>query len=188
MRKLIVFNHVSLDGYFVGANGDSGWAHANNDDPEFTEWQKENAGNDAQFIFGRITYELMACYWPTLQAKQQNPVIADAMNKMPKVVFSKTLDKASWNNTKLFKGALGTEITKLKKESGPDMLIFGSGNMISQLAQERLIDLYMMVMNPVVLGKGRNMFEGIKEMQSLKLTSSRAFKNGKVSLNFEATL
>jgi len=185
MRKLIVFNHVSLDGYFVGPNGDSGWAHKNNEDPEFEKWQKENAGGDAQFLFGRITYELMASYWPTPQAKQQNPEIAYAMNKMPKLVFSKTLDKVTWNNTKLLKGGLVEEIKKRKTESGPDILIFGSGTIISQLAQKKLIDLYMIILNPVVLGKGRTMFEGIMEMQDLNLTKTKPFKNGKVLLTFE---
>jgi dihydrofolate reductase len=185
MKKVIVFNHISLDGYFVGANGDSSWAHKNSDDPEFAKWQAGNAGGDAQFLFGRLTYELMAGYWPTPQAKQQSPEIADAMNKMPKLVFSKTLDKVSWNNTKLLKGNLVPEIKKLKSESGPDILIFGSGTIISQLAQEKLIDAYMIVMNPVVLGKGRTMFEGLKDMQNLNLTNSRVFKNGKVLLNFE---
>jgi dihydrofolate reductase len=186
MRKIIVFNHVSLDGYFVGANGDSSWAHKNNEDPEFAKWQKNNAGSEAQFLFGRVTYELMAGYWPTAQAKQQNPEIADAMNKMPKVVFSKTLDKVSWNNTKLLKGSLVSEIKKLKSESGPDILIFGSGQIIAQLAQEKLIEVYTVILNPIVLGKGRTMFEGLSEMQDLKLTNSKTFKNGKTLLNYEA--
>jgi dihydrofolate reductase len=185
MRKLIVFNHVSLDGYFVGENGDSSWAHSGGDDPEFAKWQAENASGEAQFLFGRITYELMASYWPTRQAKEQNPVIADTMNKMQKVVFSKTLDKVDWNNTRLVKGGLVPEIKKMKAESGPDILIFGSGKIISQLAQEDLIDDYMMVVNPVVLGKGRTMFEGVQKKDSFKLTKTRAFKNGKVLLNFE---
>src|ERR1700730_16404150 len=160
MRKLIVFNHVSLDGYFVGANGDSSWAHKDSDDPEYAQWVAGNAGGEAQFLFGRVTYELMASYWPTPQAKQQNPEVADAMNKSLKLVFSKTLDTVSWSNTKLIKGSLAPEVKKLKSESGPDILIFGSGTIISQLAQEKLVDEYMMVMNPLVLGKGRTMFEG----------------------------
>ena len=185
MKKIIVFNHISLDGFFVGANGDSGWAHKNTDDPEYATWVAGNAGGDADFLFGRITYELMAGYWPTPMAKQQMPEVAEAMNKRRKLVFSKTLNKADWNNTKLIKGELVQEVKKIKSESGPDILIFGSGTIISQLAAENLIDTYMMVMSPVVLGKGRTMFEGLKEMKDLKLTGSRAFKNGKVLLNFE---
>ncbi len=186
MKKIIVFNHISLDGYFVGQNGDSGWAHKGTDDPEYAKWTAGNAGGDADFLFGRVTYELMAGYWPTPQAKQQNPEIADAMNKRRKIVFSKTMDKAGWNNTTLVKGNLTDEVKKIKSESGPDILIFGSGTIIAQLAREKLIDSYMMVMSPVVLGKGRTMFEGIPQMQELRLTSTRAFKNGKVLLNYEA--
>src|ERR1700730_3960199 len=131
MRKLIVFNHISLDGYFVGANGDSSWAHINNDDPEYAKWVAGNAASEAQFLFGRVTYELMASYWPTPLAEKQNPEVAKAMNKTPKVVFSKTLDKVSWNNTKLFKSGLVPEVKKMKSESGPNILIFGSGTIIS---------------------------------------------------------
>jgi dihydrofolate reductase len=186
MRKIIVFNHISLDGYFVGTNGDSGWAHKNSDDPEYAKWTADNAGGEADFLFGRITYQLMAGFWPTPMAKQQAPEVADAMNKRHKIVFSNTLDKTDWNNTRLIKGNLVPEVKKIKSGSGPDILIFGSGTIISQLAAENLIDRYMMVVNPVVLGKGRTMFDGIKDMKNLNLTASRVFKNGKVFLNFEA--
>ena len=109
------------------------------------------------------------------------------MNKRQKLVVSNTINKADWNNTKLLKGGLVQEIKKIKSESGPDILIFGSGTVISQLAQEKMIDTYMFVVNPVVLGKGRTMFEGLKQPQDFKLTDTRTFKNGKVLLNFEAS-
>jgi dihydrofolate reductase len=185
MRKLIVFNHISLDGYFVGENGDSIFAHKNNEDPEYAKWQAGNAQGKSVFLFGRVTYQLMASYWPTAQAKQQNPEIADSMNNSPKMVFSKTLDKADWSNTRLFNGGLVTEIRKLKSEAGPDILIFGSGTLIAPLAQEKLIDDFMMVVSPVVLGKGRTMFDGMQQWQDLKLINTRAFKNGKVLLHYE---
>jgi dihydrofolate reductase len=184
MRKLIVFNHVSLDGYFTAANGDSSWAHNGSDDPEYAKWVADNAGNNSQFLFGRKTYDLMAGYWPSPQAKQQNPDVAEAMNQMPKVVFSKSLDKVLWNNTKLLKEGLVNETMKMKSESGPDILIFGSGTIISQLAKENLIDVYMMVLNPLVLGEGRTMFEGIGQMKNFVLKETKVFKNGKILLNF----
>jgi len=186
MRKIIVFNHITLDGYFVGDNGDSSWAHKNNEDPEYAKWQAGNAKGKSVFLFGRITYQLMASYWPTPLAKQQNPEIAEAMNISPKIVFSKTLDKVDWSNTTLHKGGLVTEIRKLKSASGPDILIFGSGHLISQLAKEKLIDEYMMVISPVVLGKGRTMFDGMQHPQDLKLINTRVFKNGKVLLHYLA--
>jgi dihydrofolate reductase len=183
MRKLIVFNHVSLDGYFVGENGDSSWAHVDNDDPEFLAFVAENAKGDAQLLFGRITYQMMESFWPTPMAKQRDPVVAARMNAMPKVVFSKTLDKVSWENTTLLKGDPATEVRKLKEESGPGMAIMGSGRIISLLAQQNLVDEYQLVVNPVVLGKGRTMFEGLQAKVKLKLAKSRTFKNGKVFLS-----
>jgi dihydrofolate reductase len=182
MRKLIVFNHVTLDGYFAGANGDFSWAHSGNDDSEYSAFVAANASGGGQMLFGRVTYELMASYWPTPIADQHNPVVAAGMNSMSKVVFSRTLDQASWSNTKLVKGNMVSEIRKMKAEPGPGMVILGSGSVVAQLALEHVIDEYQMMMDPVALGKGRSMFEGIPERLTLKPTSSRTFKNGKVFL------
>jgi dihydrofolate reductase len=185
MRKLIVFNHITLDGYFVDANGQMSWAKPGNDDPEYAAFVAENASGGGELLFGRITYDLMASYWPTPVADQHNPGVAEGMNSMRKVVFSKTLDQASWNNTKLVKGDLIAEVRKMKEESGPGMAILGSGSIVAQLAPQGLIDEYQMMVDPVALGKGRSMFEGIQEKLNLKLTKSRTFKNGKVYLCFE---
>ena len=137
-------------------------------------------------MFGRITYELMASYWPTPQAAKNDPVVAERMNNLPKVVFSRTLDQASWSNTKLVKRGMAAEIRKMKKEPGEDMAILGSGSIVSQLAQEGLIDEYQIVVNPVALGKGRTLFDGLSEKLTLKLTKTLTFKNGKVFLCYES--
>jgi dihydrofolate reductase len=100
-------------------------------------------------------------------------------------VFSRTLDSVSWQNTRLVKGNLAEEVRKLKQEAGEDMVIMGSGSIISQLAPENVIDEYQMVVNPVVLGAGRTMFDGIKEKLNLKLTNSRTFGNGNVLLCYQ---
>lgn len=113
------------------------------------------------------------------------PIVAERMNSMPKVVFSRTLDKASWNNTKLVKGDMAAEVRKMKKEPGEGMAILGSGSIVSQLAPEGLIDEYQVVVNPIVLGKGRTMFDGVKEKLNLKLTKTRTFGNGNVVLCYE---
>ncbi len=183
MRKLSVYNSVTLDGYFTGANGDFSWAHRQ--DPEFMAFVEGNAKGGGELLFGRITYELMASYWPTPLAIKNDPVVAARMNDLPKVVFSRTLDKASWNNTKLVKTGMASAIRRMKQEPGQDMVIFGSGSIISQLTAERLIDEYQIVLNPVVLGAGRTMFDGLKEKIELKLTKSRIFKNGNVFLCYE---
>jgi dihydrofolate reductase len=183
MRRVVVFNMVALDGFFVDSKGDMSWAHKH--DPEWNAFVGENASGSGVLLFGRITYEMMASYWPTPMALQNSPVVAQGMNAMPKVVFSRTLDKVSWSNTKLVKGELAMEIRKMKKEAGPDMVILGSGSIVSQLAQENLIDEYQIVLSPTVLGKGRTMFEGVKEKVNLKLTKSRAFGNSNVFLCYE---
>ena len=185
MRRLSVFNAVSLDGYFVDNKGDMSWAHAGQDDPEWQAFSAENAGGDGVLVFGRITYELMASYWPTPMASQNNPAVAEGMNRMPKVVFSRTLDRVSWSNTKLVKSDMAAEIRKMKNEPGPDLVILGSGSIVAQLAQEGLIDDYQIALKPVALGGGRTMFEGIKEQLNLKPTKTRAFGNGTVMLWYE---
>ena len=106
------------------------------------------------------------------------PVVAEQMNNLPKIVFSRTLDKASWNNTKLVGGDLAAEIRKMKNEPGEQMVIMGSGTIVSQLTAEGLIDEYQIVVNPIVLAKGRTMFQGIKRKLNLKRTKTRTFGNG----------
>ena len=167
------------------ANGDISWAKENAQDPEWTEFVAGNASGEAVLVFGRITYEMMASFWPTPMAKESMPEVAEAMNSMQKVVFSRSLDQASWENTKLVKNDPAAEIRKMKNESGEGMVIMGSGTIVSQLTQEGLIDEYQFVVIPVVLGKGRTMFEGVKEKKKLKLTKTRIFHNGNVVLFYE---
>ena len=186
MRRLIVFNSISVDGYFVDVNGDMSWAH--NRDAEFNEFVQGNASGGGELVFGRITYELMASYWPTPLALKNDPVVAEGMNNLPKVVFSRTMERASWSNTKLVKVDLTGEIRKMKRAPGNDLVIMGSGSIVSQLAQERVIDEYQVVVIPVVLGKGRTMFDGVKEKLALRLTRSRVFSNGNVFLCYEPTV
>ncbi|MFZ1132139.1 MAG: dihydrofolate reductase family protein [Terriglobales bacterium] len=187
MRRLIVFNNVSLDGYFADEHGDMSWAHQ--PDPEWKSFVEQNASGGGELVFGRITYELMASYWPTPRAIKNDPLVAEGMNRLPKVVFSKTLQKASWNNTRLVKEDLSAEIRKMKQDPGQapglDMLIFGSGSLIAQLAHQGLIDEYQIVVHPVVLGKGRTMFDGLTRKLPLKLTRTRTFANGNVLLWYQ---
>ena len=180
MRKLLVFNSVTADGYFTDKNGDMSWAH--NDDPEWNEFVADNSKSGGELLFGRVTYEMMASFWPTPAAAKQFPVVAEHMNSLPKVVFSRTLDSVSWQNTRLLKGNLTEEVSKLKRKPGEDMVILGSGSIISQLAAQKLIDEYQLIVNPIVLGAGRTMFDGLKEKLNLKLTNSRTFGNGNVLL------
>jgi dihydrofolate reductase len=184
MRKLSVFNNISLDGYFTDSKNDMSWAHKF--DPEWNEFTSENAqGGGGPLLFGRITYEMMASFWPTPAAMQQMPEVAEGMNRMAKVVFSRTLEKVTWANTRLVKSGLIEEVQKMKSESGDDMLIMGSGTIISQLAEHGLIDEYQLVVHPIVLGAGRTLFEGLDKRFNLKRTDSRTFENGNVFLRYE---
>jgi dihydrofolate reductase len=136
-------------------------------------------------LFGRVTYEMMAAFWPTPQAAQMLPQVAAGMNALRKIVFSRTLDAVSWQNTTLLKGDLVSEVTRLKQQTGPDMVILGSGSIVSQLTEARLIDEYQIVVNPIVLGRGRTLFETVSSKTPLTLTKTRAFTNGNVVLWYE---
>lgn len=188
MGKLIVFNSVSVDGFFVDMNGDMSWAHNANEDAEWDAFVAGNASGGGVLVFGRITYEMMAGYWPTPAAMKSSPEVAEGMNHLAKVVFSRTLDTASWSNTRLVKTSPAAEIRRMKKEPGKDMAILGSGTIVSLAAQEGLVDEYQVVVIPVVVGKGRTMFEGISKRLRLKLKTVRSFRNGNVLLCYEPTV
>ena len=185
MRKLSVFNHISLDGYFVDKNGQMSWAKAHQD-PEWNSFVADNAKGGGVLMFGRVTYEMMAGFWPTPMAKEMMPEVAERMNSGSKIVFSRTLDSAAWNNTRLIKGDLVGEVRKLKEEPGDGLVIMGSGTIIAQLAPARLIDSYQFVVNPIVLGGGRTMFQDVPNQLNLTLRESRRFGNGNVVLTYEA--
>jgi dihydrofolate reductase len=184
VQKLIVFNNVTLDGYFSSAAGDLNWAHSGADDPEYNAFIEGNAGGGGTLLFGRKTYELMAAYWPTPAAIQQAPAVAEGINQTAKVVFSRTLDKAAWNNSRIVRQNPAAEIRGLKNQDGKGMAILGSGSLVSQLASEGLIDEYQFVVNPTVLGAGRTMFEGLARRLDFQLARWRAFANGKVFLSY----
>lgn len=185
MRKLSVFDHLSLDGYFVDRNGDMSWAKTDPGDPEWDAFVADNARGGSELLFGRITYELMAGFWPTPFAIETMPEVAARMNTLPKIVFSRSLTEASWSNTTLVSGDLIAETHRLKSRSGPDMVILGSGSIVAQLARAGLIDDYQLVVNPVALGAGRTLFEDTPGILRLKRTATRAFRNGKVLLCYE---
>jgi dihydrofolate reductase len=192
MRKLSVFNQVSVDGFFKAADGDVAWTHEGASDAELDDWVAGNASGGGALLFGRVTYELMASFWPTPMAMQQMPIVAKQMNALPKIVFSRKLDSVTWENAHLVKGDLVTEMKRLKseprKELGGDkpITILGSGEIVAQLSRAGLIDEYHLLVIPTILGSGVSMFDGGVNRQPLTLVRSRAFKNGKVSLSYAA--
>jgi dihydrofolate reductase len=194
MRKLIVSNLVSLDGYFEGPNRELDWFVV---EEEFLEYAKDLLRSVDTILFGRITYEGMASYWPTPAAADNDPTITHKMNNLSKVVFSKTLSTVDpiiigWNNSRLIKGNIAEEIRKMKEEgglpagqAGKDMVIFGSGSIVSALTRLGLIDEYRIIVNPVILGKGNPLFNGIKDKFNLELIKTKTLKSGVVIFYYQ---
>ena len=182
MRKVILQEMVSLDGYYEGPNREIDWHNVN---VEFNEYAINFLNSVDILLFGRVTYELMAGYWPTESATTDDPIVAGKMNSLSKIVVSKTLDKADWNNTRLIKENIAEEIIKLKKQDGKDIAIFGSSDLSLTLIQHELIDEFSIFINPIVLGSGKPLFNGIKDRLKLKLIRTKTFKSGNVLLCYE---
>ena len=180
MRKLIMWNLVSLDGFFEGAKSwDLGW-HDSVWGGELERLSIDQLNSADTLLFGRATNEGMASYWPSAKGE-----VADLMNQIRKVVFSRTLEKASWNNTRLVHGDAEEEVAKLKKQPGKDLLIFGSANLSTTLIRHRLIDEYRLCLAPIVLGRGTPLFKASSETMKLKLLETRPLKSGGVILRYE---
>lgn len=182
MGKVIFFNLTSLDGYFEGPDRDINWHIV---DDEFNDFATQQTGEFGALLFGRVTYELMASYWPTEDARQNDPAIAEIMNRLPKIVFSKTLKKVEWENTRLVSDNFVEVVTKLKHESGKDIAIFGSSDLAVTFIEQGLVDEFRIMVNPIVLGDGKPILQGIKTRLSLRLLKTRTFKSGNVLLYYE---
>jgi dihydrofolate reductase len=186
MRKVILSNEVTLDGFFAGPNGEIDWFIV---DEEFNQYATDLLSRVDALLFGRVTYQLMADYWPAAatnpSTSKSDLEIADKMNNLPKIVFSKTLQQVEWNNSSLVKDNIAQEISKMKQQSGKDMVIFGSGSIVPTFMQYGLIDEYRIIVNPVVLGNGKPLFKGVNDKHNLKLLKTRLFDSGIVILFYE---
>lgn len=189
MRRISVFNHVTVDGFFAGPHGEMDWFMAIKKDDEYEAYTHEQASRSGNtLIFGHTTYEIMKRYWPTPDAIKIDPDMAGVVNNSPKIVFSKKLKKveemANWKNIRLFHEIEPEAIIKLKEEAEEDFTILGSGSIVQQFAEFGLIDEYQFVVVPVVLGAGKPLFKDVKKM-NLKLLKARAFNNGVVLLSYD---
>ena len=182
MRKVFLFMMVTLDGFFEGPDHEIDW---HNVDEEFNEFAILQLDEVDALLFGRVMYQGMASYWPTTFAKENDPIIADKMNTIPKIVFSKTLDKVEWNNSRLVKENVAEEVSQLKQQQGRDLAIFGSANLAVSLLQMGFIDELRIMVNPVVLGNGKPLFTGIHDRLNLKLIKTRTFRSGNVLLYYQ---
>jgi dihydrofolate reductase len=182
MSKLSAFVFTTLDGYFEGPEkGDISW-HRHG--PEENAYAVEALKAGSTLLFGRVTYQMMAGYWPTPAGLRDDPVMAEGMNKADKIVFSRTLDKADWRNARLVKGDIADEVRRLKQTLGKDITLLGSGSILTQFAEKGLIDNYEIMVDPVILGGGTPVFNGLKTRLDLRLTSTRAFRSGTVLLSY----
>ena len=181
MSKLIMWNIITLDGYF---EGEKNWElpfHQLVWSDEMERFCLEQLNSTSYLVFGRITYEGMAAYWKTEEGE-----IADFMNNLPKIVCSRTLNSADWNNSTLIKENVANEIATLKAKSNKDMYVFGSANLCETLIRENLIDEYRIGIAPVIAGKGKYLFpEGLPE-KKLSLISSQQLMTGGVILKYKA--
>jgi len=180
MRRLIMWNMMTLDGFFEGPKPwDIGW-HEVGWGEELKRLSIEHTSAADALLFGRVTCEGMAAYWPSAKGE-----VADIMNAIPKIVFSKTLEHATWNNTRLVRESAEREVTRLKQQAGKDLFIFGSANLANSLTRSGLIDEYRLGLNPVVLGGGSPLFKPAPESMKMKLLDARALKSGCVLLRYE---
>lgn len=186
MRKIVVFNLISADGYFAGTDGNLDWQVV---DPEFDNWAAKTIEEYDTALFGRITYELFAGYWPGAisdpKTSSQDWVIAKALDKMTKIVFSSSLKGAKWRNSRIAGQIDRQAVQDLKEQPGKSIVVYGSGTLVTQLTELSLIDEYRFMVNPVVLGDGRRMFGQINTELKLKLLSSKSFSSGNVLLTYE---
>jgi dihydrofolate reductase len=182
MRKVFLFMMISLDGYFEGEDHDLSW---HNVDEEFNEFAIAQTNNVGTLLFGRKTYELMASYWSSEPALETDPVVAKQMNETSKMVFSHTLNKADWQNTKLVSDDAAEAVRQLKTQPGKEIGIYGSNNLCVSLMRDGLVDEFRIMVNPVVIGKGTLLFAGINNKVDLKLIDTRKFASGNVLLTYQ---
>jgi dihydrofolate reductase len=184
MRKLLSFMVVTLDGYYEGPNGEFDWPNV---DAEFNEFSISQLNDIDTLLFGRVTYEGMASYWPTPAALEFDPVIAERMNSIPKVVFSKSLTEATWRNSTLTSEDIATAVPKLKEESGGALALFGSPTLTVSLLEEGLVDELRVMVMPILLGAGKSLFTGLRDRVHVKLGQTLLFSSGNVLLTYQPT-
>lgn len=184
MRKLIMWNVMTLDGYFEGSQKWDLSFHNTIWGPELEALSLEQLQAADYLVFGRMTYEGMAAYWTSSEAQASEQGVAKLMNSIPKLVFSKTLKSADWNNTTIISDNASREIQKLKDQGGKDLYVFGSANLSETFINDDLFDEYRIGIAPVILGSGRPLFkEGIAS-KNISLVSTQPLSTGGVVLKY----
>jgi class 3 adenylate cyclase len=187
LRKLVATEFVTLDGVIEAPgheehrDGKNAWALRGTSEDQQRYKIKELAAADT-LLFGRVTYQIMAAFWPTVPGVQG---FSDRMNSIRKYVVSRTLTSADWNNTSILRGDIAEEIPKLKERPGSDILIYGSADLVNSLMKHDLIDEYRLIIFPVVLGSGKRLFRDESDTSHLQLVGTRAFSAGAVLLTYQ---
>lgn len=183
MRKLIVMNRISLDGFFAGPQGEIDWFIP---DPEVDAAVHAMMSPDT-LLLGRLTYEMFYGFWPQAAADPAAPEgvrrTAEELRQMHKVVFSGTLPGAAWENTQLVRADPAGAVRALKTGDGPDITLFGSGTIVQQLSRARLVDEYLLILTPLLLGAGQVLFANANQTE-LELLAARSFASGNVLLHY----
>jgi dihydrofolate reductase len=188
MRKLIVSMNVTLDGYMSGSECELDW-HFQYWTEEMAESLCEQLSKADTILLGRVTYNAMARYW---LSKVANPSLrgedfafANMMNSYDKIVFSKTITLPEWSNTKLANGNLKDEVKLLKKKIGKDIIVYGSGRLVTSLIKSGMVDEYQLWLHPVVLGKGKPLFKNLHSRLYMKMMNIKTFSSGVVILYYQ---
>lgn len=184
MRKLISFTHISLDGYACGPKGELEWANV---EPEIAADVDARLKPVGAAVYGRVVYGMMAGYWPSVQddpdSSAHDRAHAAWVEAIPKLVVSRSLESADWNNTTLIREDVAGHIDAEKQRPGGDLMVFGSPRLVHLLARLEVIDEYLIFLNPVTLGGGTPLFEP-GQMHTLTLTESKVFQAGVVMLRY----
>lgn len=185
MRKIIVSEMISIDGFFADENNGIDWHIV---DEEFDEYAVRLLDEADTLLFGRVTYELFEGYWPKVEEDPRTSLIdkkiAQSISQSKKIVYSQTLHSVNWNNVELQKNISLEVINKLKHQSGKDIVIYGSGTIVSQLTNLNVIDEYRFFVAPVALGKGKTLFKDVAQWLKLTLVDVTTFKTGVVVLRY----
>ncbi|NIJ54530.1 dihydrofolate reductase family protein [Dyadobacter arcticus] len=185
MRKVVLFAHISLDGFAGDVNGGLGFLTYNEELQEYADELVKTVGAP---LYGKTTYQLMEGYWPTVlnnpDASKQSLAHAQWVQHVPKVVFSTTLDEVTWNNTTLIKENVVEEVDRLKQQPGKDLVIFGSPGLAKSFMNLGLIDEYKLTLHPVILGNGIRLFDSHETISSLKLLESRTLQSGVITMHY----
>lgn len=183
MRKIIYQMMLTLDGYYSGPAGEIDWHVV---DEEFQRYSIEFLQSIDTLMFGRKTFEMMESFWATEVGKAADPIVAGYMNEINKIVFSTSMNTVNWKNARLITENIAEAIVELKQSPGKDIAIFGSSIFVNSLANHQLIDEYRIIVNPVLLGEGKSIFQGVTNHKTLKLVETKRFKSGNVLLRYEA--